>query len=151
VARILISKLGLDGHDVGVKVLAAAARDAGHEVVYLGIRQTAATVARAAIEEDVDLVAISMLSGAHLTLVPVLMTTLRDAGSDVPVLVGGLVPPADVDALHAAGVADVVASGTSGTRAVQRMEEIIAAQERSFDAVLDARPPRTPSGQLPGE
>lgn len=125
-ARMLVTKLGLDGHDVGVKVLAAAARDAGHEVIYMGVRQTPETIARAAVDEDVDLVAVSLLSGAHEVLLPKLIRTLRARGCDAPVVVGGLIPADDVDALIASGVAAVVEPGVTGTQAVARMEVVIA-------------------------
>jgi len=125
-ARLLVTKLGLDGHDVGVKVLAAAARDAGHEVIYLGIRQTPTTVARIAVDEDVDLVAVSLLSGAHSVLLPALVRALRDLGSSTPVLAGGLIPEADEPALFASGVSAVVSGHVTSAEAVRLMTELAA-------------------------
>ncbi len=101
--RVLVAKVGLDGHDRGVKVVARLLRDAGFEVVYTGLFQTPETVAAAAVDEDVDVVGLSMLSGAHLTLAPLVVDALRAAGSAAPVVVGGIVPAPDVEALHAAG------------------------------------------------
>lgn len=124
-ARILVTKLGLDGHDVGVKVLAAAARDAGHDVIYLGIRQTVESVTRAALDEDVDLVAVSLLSGAHNTLLPALVDTLRYHGSTVPVVVGGMIPESDKAGLLESGVSAVVSGGVSGGEAVSIMTDIV--------------------------
>jgi len=113
-ARVLVAKVGLDGHDRGVKVVARLLRDAGHEVVYLGLFNTPETVAAAARDEDVDLVGLSMLSGAHLTLAPRVVGALRAVGVDVPVVVGGIVPDADVDQLRAAGIAAIFRPGASG-------------------------------------
>ncbi len=89
--RVLVAKVGLDGHDRGIKVVARLLRDAGMEVVYTGLFQTPETVAIAAIQEDVDVVGLSMLSGAHLTLAPLVVEALRAKGSDIPVVVGGIV------------------------------------------------------------
>jgi methylmalonyl-CoA mutase C-terminal domain/subunit len=106
--------VGLDGHDRGVKIVARILRDAGMEVVYTGLFQTPETVAIAAIQEDVDVVGLSMLSGAHLTLAPLVVEALRVRGSDVPVVVGGIVPLSDVAPLKEAGVADIIGPGASG-------------------------------------
>lgn len=111
--RILVAKLGLDGHDRGVKVVARMLRDAGYEVIYTGLRQTPATVVAAARDEDVDLVGLSMLSGAHLALAPAVVAGLRAEDLDTPVLVGGIVPDQDVPALLDAGVAAVVGPGAT--------------------------------------
>ena len=112
--RILVAKLGLDGHDRGAKVIAMGLRDRGFEVIYTGIRQTPAMVARAALQEDVDLLAISILSGAHNTLVPRVINLLRQQGqADVPVLLGGIIPEADRPAMRAAGVAEIFGPGTT--------------------------------------
>jgi methylmalonyl-CoA mutase, C-terminal domain len=118
--RVLVAKVGLDGHDRGIKVVARLLRDAGMEVVYTGLFQTPDTVAMAAIQEDVDVVGLSMLSGAHLTLAPLVVAALRERGSEIPVVVGGIVPANDLDDLRAAGVADVFGPGASA-------EEIVAA------------------------
>ena len=90
--RVLVAKVGLDGHDRGIKVVARLLRDAGMEVVYTGLFQTPETVASAAIQEDVDVVGLSMLSGAHLTLAPLVVAALRAKGSDIPVVVGASCP-----------------------------------------------------------
>lgn len=116
--RVLVAKVGLDGHDRGIKVVARLLRDAGMEVVYTGLFQTPETVAAAAIQEDVDVVGLSMLSGAHLTLVPLVVDELRQRGSDISVVVGGIVPPSDVQLLIDAGVAGVIGPGASGESVV---------------------------------
>ena len=116
--RILIAKPGLDGHDRGAKVIARALRDAGNEVIYTGLRQTPEMIAEAALQEDIDAVGLSILSGAHLTLVPRVMDLLRGQGQgDVPVLVGGIIPDEDIPALQTAGVFAVFGPGTT-TQAV---------------------------------
>lgn len=112
--RVLIAKPGLDGHDRGAKVLARGLRDEGFEVVYTGLRQTPEMVATAALQEDVDVVGLSILSGAHLTLVPRICRLLREAGlDDVLVVVGGIIPDDDVQTLKAAGVAATFGPGTT--------------------------------------
>jgi (2R)-ethylmalonyl-CoA mutase len=106
--RMLVGKPGLDGHSNGAEQIAVRARDAGFEVVYQGIRLTPAEVVAAAVAEDVDLVGLSILSGAHLDAVPAVLSGLRAAGAgDVPVVVGGIIPPGDAEVLRAAGVAKV--------------------------------------------
>ncbi len=112
--RVLVAKPGLDGHDRGAKVVARALRDAGFEVVYTGIRQTPQMIAEAALHEDVDVVGLSILSGAHLTLCPRVVEKLRAQGQDdVIVLVGGIVPEEDIPKLHEAGIAGVFGPGAS--------------------------------------
>jgi methylmalonyl-CoA mutase C-terminal domain/subunit len=111
--RVLVAKPGLDGHDRGAKVVARALRDAGMEVIYTGIRQTPEMIAEAALQEDVDVVGLSILSGAHLVLVPRVIEALRARGvDDVLVVVGGIVPPADAARLKGEGVAEVFGPGT---------------------------------------
>ena len=117
--RVLLAKLGLDGHDRGIKIIARALRDAGMEVVYLGMRVTADQVAAAAAQEDVDVVGISILSGAHMRLIPRLIDALQrqglaDDGGDggVMLLVGGTIPDGDVDPLHRLGVNGVFPVGS---------------------------------------
>jgi len=105
--RLLIGKPGLDGHSNGAEQIAVRARDAGFEVVYQGIRLTPAQIVAAAVEEDVDLVGLSVLSGSHLAAVPAVLSGLRAAGVSVPVVVGGIIPPDDAARLRAAGVARV--------------------------------------------
>ena len=114
ITRILIAKVGLDGHDRGVKVVARCLRDAGMEVIYTGLHRRPEEVVRAAIEEDVDIIGISLLSGAHMTLVDRILQQLRRAGADdIIVVVGGLIPDEDVPALLNMGVAKVFSQDTS--------------------------------------
>ena len=111
--RVLIAKPGLDGHDRGAKVVARALRDAGFEVIYTGIRQTPEMIAEAALQEDVEAIGISILSGAHVTLFPRIMEALRSRGmEDVPVWAGGIIPEADVAALKSLGVRAVFGPGS---------------------------------------
>ena len=112
--RVLLAKIGLDGHDRGVKVIARALRDAGMEVVYLGMRLTPDQVAQAALQEDVDVVGISILSGAHMRLIPRLTLALKQRGllRDVLFLVGGTIPEQDVEQLEALGVSRIFPVGT---------------------------------------
>jgi methylmalonyl-CoA mutase C-terminal domain/subunit len=111
--RVLIGKVGLDGHDRGAKVVARSLRDAGFEVIYTGIRQTPQMLAEAALQEDVDVVGISILSGAHLTLCPKVSEMLRAQGQEnVLVLVGGIIPDEDMEPLHAAGIHQIFGPGT---------------------------------------
>jgi methylmalonyl-CoA mutase, C-terminal domain len=112
--RVLVAKPGLDGHDRGAKVIARALRDAGMEVIYTGLRQTPEMIATAALQEDVDAVGISILSGAHKTLCPRIVELLHQNGmQDTLVLVGGIVPTEDIAALKANGVSEVFLPGTS--------------------------------------
>lgn len=117
--RVLIAKPGLDGHDRGAKVVARALRDAGMEVIYVGLRQTPETIVESAIEEDVDLIGLSCLSGAHMALFPrvLRLLRLRKAG-DVPVFAGGIIPDDDARALRKLGIKAVFGPGTS-------LEEIV--------------------------
>lgn len=111
--RVLVAKVGLDGHDRGAKVVARSLRDAGFEVIYTGIRQTPQMIAEAALQEDVEVVGISILSGAHMTLCPKVVDLLRAQGQEnVLVLVGGIVPDEDIPRLKAAGVHSVFGPGT---------------------------------------
>ena len=109
--RIVLAKLGFDGHDRGLKVVARMLRDAGMEVVYLGLRQTTASVIKAVEQEDADVVGISMHNAGHLTLGPMIVAALDEAGLDVPVVIGGIVPDVDLPDLEAAGVAAVLGPG----------------------------------------
>jgi methylmalonyl-CoA mutase C-terminal domain/subunit len=112
--RVLVAKPGLDGHDRGAKVVARALRDAGMEVIYTGLRQTPEMIAEAALQEDVDVVGLSILSGAHLTLVPRVVDRLKENGLDnVLVVVGGIIPEEDIEPLHQTGVQGVFGPGTS--------------------------------------
>ena len=94
--RVLVAKVGLDGHDRGVKIVARTLRDAGYEVIYTGLFQTPEKVAAAAVDEDVDAIGLSMLSGAHMTLAPLVVERVRARGLDIPVIVGGIIPEQDV-------------------------------------------------------
>jgi methylmalonyl-CoA mutase, C-terminal domain len=112
--RILVAKPGLDGHDRGAKVVARALRDAGFEVVYTGLHQTPEMIASAAVQEDVDAVGLSIMSGAHNTLFPAVLLALKEKGADdVPVFGGGIIPEEDAERLRAAGVRGVFTPGTA--------------------------------------
>lgn len=125
-ARILVAKVGLDGHDRGIKVVARILRDAGHEVIYTGLFQTPEMVAASAVDEDVDLVGLSMLSGAHMTLAPLVVEQMRARGVDIPVVVGGIVPDADVPALKAAGIAAILTPGATAEQIVAQIDAVLA-------------------------
>lgn len=125
--RILVAKVGLDGHDRGVKIVARTLRDAGYEVIYTGLFQTPEKVAAAAVDEDVDAIGLSMLSGAHMTLAPLVVQRVREAGLDIPVVVGGIVPDQDVPALVEAGVAAVLGPGATADEVVSTMRRVIDA------------------------
>jgi methylmalonyl-CoA mutase, C-terminal domain len=124
--RVLVAKVGLDGHDRGIKVVTRMLRDGGFEVIYAGLRQTPQTVAAAALQEDVDCVGLSMHSGAHLTLGPAVVQALRDRDLDIPVVIGGIVPPGDIDALLEAGVAAVLHPGASRDEVVATVTRVVA-------------------------
>lgn len=125
--RILLAKVGLDGHDRGVKVLARGLRDAGLEVIYTGLWQTPAAAAKAAIEEDVDVIGVSFHSAAHLTLVPHIMEELARLGRrDIPVVLGGIIPKTDVDEMYKAGVAAVLETESSMEEIVRVVKELAA-------------------------
>ncbi len=112
--RVLVAKPGLDGHDRGAKVVATALRDAGMEVIYTGLHQTPEMITEAAVQEDVDVVGLSILSGAHLTLVPRIRELLREKGrEDALLVIGGIIPPEDVEQLESQGVAKLFGPGTS--------------------------------------
>jgi len=112
--RVLVAKPGLDGHDRGARVIAYGLRDAGFEVIYTGLRQTPEQIARAAIQEDVDMIGLSVLSGAHIGLTKKVIELLREqGGGDIPLLVGGLIPEADRPALMEMGVAEIFTAGSA--------------------------------------
>ena len=128
--KVLIAKPGLDGHDRGAKVLARGLRDEGFEVVYTGLRQTPEMVATAALQEDVDVVGLSILSGAHMPLVPRICALLREKGmDDVLVAAGGIIPDVDVPALKESGVAAVFGPGTT----IHEVAEFLRANARPRD------------------
>jgi len=118
--RVLVAKPGLDGHDRGAKVVARALRDAGMEVIYLGLHQTPEQIVRAAIDEDVDVVGLSILSGAHMTVFPKVLEMLRERGaSDIALIGGGIFPEEDIAELEAAGVTKLFTPGTPTTEIVE--------------------------------
>lgn len=118
--RVVLAKLGLDGHDRGIKVVARILRDAGMEVIYLGLRQTTESIVAAAVEEDADAIGLSMHNAGHLALAPAMLAALDDADLDVPLIIGGIVPDVDVAVLEEAGVAAILGPGASA-------EEVVAA------------------------
>lgn len=131
-ARILIAKPGLDGHDRGAKVIARALRDAGMEVIYTGLRQTPQMIAEAALQEDVDVVGLSILSGAHMTLVPLVREAMNATDlNDVPILVGGIIPDDDRDDLETLGVTGVFGPGTSIEEIVTCVNDIVRTRDAS--------------------
>jgi methylmalonyl-CoA mutase C-terminal domain/subunit len=129
--RVLIAKPGLDGHDRGAKVIARALRDAGMEVIYTGLRQTPEMIAEAALQEDVDVVGISILSGAHMVLVPRILELLRANGQEnVKLFLGGIIPDADVPELVEMGVQAVYGPGTSTVQVIEDIrKEFLEAAE----------------------
>jgi methylmalonyl-CoA mutase C-terminal domain/subunit len=128
--RVLVAKPGLDGHDRGAKVIARALRDAGMEVIYTGLRQTPEMVAEAALQEDVDVVGLSILSGAHLALTPRVLELLRANGQgEVPVFLGGIIPDDDLPKLKEMGVAAVFGPGTSTEAVVAAVKRVTGKRE----------------------
>ena len=125
--RVLIAKPGLDGHDRGARIIARALRDAGMEVIYTGLRQTPEMIAEAALQEDVDAVGLSILSGAHMALVPRVIALLRANGQEnVKVFVGGIIPDADVPRLVELGVSAVYGPGTSTHTVIEEFRRMMA-------------------------
>ncbi len=126
--RILVAKPGLDGHDRGIKIVARALRDAGFEVIYTGLHQTPEQIAAAAVQEDVDAVGLSCLSGAHMTLFPRVVQLLREQGAnDIAVFGGGIIPESDIPKLKEAGLAEIFTPGTPTGRIVDWVNRHIAA------------------------
>ncbi len=124
--KVIVAKLGLDGHDRGAKVVARALKDAGMEVVYTGLRQTPEQVVKAAVQEDADVIGVSILSGAHLELVPMLVSLMKEKGlNDVVLVVGGVIPPQDVPKLKEMGVDEVFLPGSSLKYVVERIKELV--------------------------
>jgi len=129
VIRVLLSKVGLDGHDRGIKVVARTLRDAGMDVVYTGLHRTPAEVVQAAVQEDVDVLGVSLLSGAHMTIIPAILKLLKEAGADdISVVVGGVMPDDDVEDLKAQGVAEVLLQDTPPDEITSRLREIVSAR-----------------------
>jgi len=125
--RVLIAKPGLDGHDRGAKVIARALRDAGFEVIYTGLRRSVESIVVAAIQEDVDLIGLSLLSGAHLPLTQKVMAKLDEAGVRIPVVVGGTIPERDIPVLQQLGVRGVFLPNTPLDEVVQAITAIVEA------------------------
>ena len=128
--RVLVAKPGLDGHDRGAKVIAASFRDAGFEVIYTGLHQTPEMIVNAAVEEDVDVVALSVLSGAHMTLFPRVLELLNEEGAEHVLLTGGgIIPEGDMEALREAGVGRLFGPGTPTSEAVAYIREWSSARK----------------------
>jgi methylmalonyl-CoA mutase C-terminal domain/subunit len=124
--RILLAKPGLDGHDRGVKVIAAAFRDAGFEVIYTGLRQTPEAIAEAAVQEDVDAIGMSILSGAHMTLFPRVLELLKEKGAEQIILFGGgIIPREDIQKLKKMGVGMLFTPGTTTTEAIEYVKKAV--------------------------
>lgn len=124
--RVVLAKLGFDGHDRGLKVVARTLRDAGMEVIYLGLRQTTDSIVAACEQEDADVIGLSMHNAGHLTLAPRMIQAVGEAGLDVPVVIGGIVPADDVSVLIDAGVAAVLGPGASGGEVVSAVTAAVA-------------------------
>jgi methylmalonyl-CoA mutase C-terminal domain/subunit len=133
--RVLLSKIGLDGHDRGVKVVARILRDAGMEVVYTGLHRTVGEVVEAAVQEDVDVIGVSMLSGAHMTAFPKLLNALREGdASGIVVIGGGVVPNGDIPKLKALGVAEIFLQDTPPDVIVNRVTALVAQRRETKEA-----------------
>jgi methylmalonyl-CoA mutase C-terminal domain/subunit len=127
VIRVLLAKVGLDGHDRGIKVVARSLRDAGMDVVYTGLHRTPAEVVQAAVQEDVDVLGVSLLSGAHMGIIPEILKLLKQAGADdIRVVAGGVIPDDDADALKNQGVAEVLFQDTPPDEIVSIIRQVAA-------------------------
>ena len=127
VIRVLLAKVGLDGHDRGIKVVARTLRDAGMDVVYTGLHRTPEEVVQAAVQEDVDVLGVSLLSGAHMTIIPEILRLLDELGaSDINVVAGGVIPDADVKELKSLGVADVLLQDSAPDEIVATLKNVFA-------------------------
>jgi len=134
--RILLAKPGLDGHDRGIKLIAAAFRDAGFEVIYTGLRQTAEMIVEAAIQEGVDAIGISILSGAHMTLLPLVLELLKEKGADRILLFGGgIIPKEDMEKLDKMGVGKLFAPGTTTAEAIDYVKKAVG-ERRKEEKIL---------------
>ena len=125
--RVLIAKPGLDGHDRGAKVIARALRDAGMEVIYTGLRQTPEQIVSAAVQEDVDVIGLSILSGAHMVILPRVLELLREKGvaDQITLVAGGIIPDADIATLKKAGVAEIFQPGTSSQAIIDFIRQVV--------------------------
>jgi methylmalonyl-CoA mutase, C-terminal domain len=132
--RVIVAKPGLDGHDRGAKVVASALRDAGMEVIYTGLRQTPEMIVEASIQEDADVVALSILSGAHMTIFPRVLNLLKEKGADHLLLTGGgIIPKADAEALKALGVGQLFGPGTSTRDIIAYIKEEVGHRRQEDD------------------
>jgi methylmalonyl-CoA mutase C-terminal domain/subunit len=129
--RVLVAKPGLDGHDRGAKIIARALRDAGMEVIYTGLRSNVEAIVLAAIQEDVDLIGLSMLSGAHKTVGPKIMQLLRERDADIPVIMGGVIPSKDHDLLKSQGIAAIFGQEDTLDHVVGKVKELALAHHRA--------------------
>ena len=132
--RVLVAKPGLDGHDRGIKVVARALRDAGIEVIYTGLHQTPEQIAAAAIQEDVDAVGLSCLSGAHMTLFPRVVQLIKDQGGEITVFGGGIIPDSDIPRLKDSGLAEIFTPGTPTKEIVDWVNEKLGTADQSASA-----------------
>lgn len=126
--RVVLAKLGLDGHDRGIKVVARILRDAGMEVIYLGLRQTTDSIIAAAEQEDADAIGLSMHNAGHLTLAPSMLKALKKADMAIPLIIGGIIPSQDVDELIKAGVGGVIGPGASAEEVVRLVRDAVAGE-----------------------
>jgi len=134
--RVLLAKPGLDGHDRGIKVIAAAFRDAGFEVIYTGLRQTPQMIVDAAIQEDVDAIGVSILSGAHMTLFPAILEEMKKKGAgDIILFGGGIIPDDDKEALEKLGVAKIFTPGAPTEDAIEYIRRAVG-ERKTDDAVM---------------
>jgi methylmalonyl-CoA mutase, C-terminal domain len=130
--RVLIAKAGLDGHDRGAKVIAAALRDAGFEVIYTGLRQTPEMIVEAAIQEDVEVIGISILSGAHMTIFPKIINLMKERGVDDVLLTGGgIIPKEDINELKKIGVGDLFTPGSPSTEIINYIKDWVSKHPRN--------------------
>jgi methylmalonyl-CoA mutase C-terminal domain/subunit len=131
--RVLVAKIGLDGHDRGGLIIAQALRDAGMEVIYTGLKNTSEAVVEMAVQEDVDVIGVSILSGAHLVLMPIVMEELkRNDADDIPVVVGGVIPPRDIPKLKAMNVREVFPAGSLVEEAVASIRHIVEEKRKGM-------------------
>lgn len=137
--RVILAKLGLDGHDRGLKVVARILRDAGMEVIYLGLRQTTDSIVAAAEQEDADAIGLSMHNAGHLTLAPNMVNALTEAELDIPVIVGGIIPDDDAAVLHQAGVAAVLGPGASAEEVAASVRDAVVAHTATRSAQSSAQ------------
>ena len=130
IVRVIVAKVGLDGHDRGALIIAQALKEAGMEVIYTGLKNTPEILAEIALQEDVDLIGVSILSGAHLVLMPILMKELTKSGAgDIPVVVGGVIPPGDIPKLKAMGIAEVFPAGSLVENVVEFIRRLASSRD----------------------